>query len=456
MPSIITKRLSNERKLLIVALFLVASSFVGTLTGAGFVWEVVTILGLFVFFVSFVFFVINVGFTETMFYIYLLLFILFIADYFNFSATGIPTHIFLIPVLLLLLIHRRLRTVDIGELRYENLLSKQFVTLAFLSVPLSLSIIVSQDKVASSLAVAELVIYFLSYYTFCRLVNNYSIWKRVIFLFVFSVFIVSIIGIYQYYFFPVRFYRLASSTERGPNQLAFIIQITTFIFFVGLIYNQKPKIKFLYLVIFFLSALALVLTFSRAAWLSLLIEIFLFFAISLDIVNIKFTIKLFASIFFFVFFTLFLLSLNPNLMVFDSPAFSRFTERSLDSNNSRSLRLKSNLREIVKSPLLGHGLGLGSSQNAHNSYLAIWSGSGVFAFSFVVLFLGLNFRDIWQVREYMNQEYLWGNILFAVYIALLVKLFISNYFFSSIFWVLMAFQGAAINIYEQKSIMKTG
>jgi hypothetical protein len=50
---------------------------------------------------------------------------------------------------------------------------------------------------------------------------------------------------------------------------------------------------------------------------------------------------------------------------------------------------------------------------------------------------------------------LWGNLLLAAYVTLLVHSFVTNFVYGHAFWALLGFQGAAITLHSRRSLGTT-
>lgn len=369
----------------------------------------------------------------------------------------VPIHLALLPIIIFLPMIR----LSFGESKLfwrKNLLKKEFLYSVLLFMTVFLSIFMANNRKDAILATAELSSYLLVYYAFSILVTNFHLWLKLIWVYLISTTIILINSIYHFYFSPYHFARLVASDSDAPNQYALTLEFGFFIFF-GLLFSENKSIKsVLYAFMVTLFGYGIFLTFSRGAWLSVFVGAIIFLILSIEFKSVRIQLpKVFIGLVIMLTISFGGLLNSRDLMDRLYSTINIFKNRIVYSTIERDIILDSTIERIIDSPLLGIGLGqeIGDKfsqnsdpRNAHNSYLGIWVGSGVISVIFFMLFLFQHGANLFRIRQSMNINVLWGNIIIATYLTFIVHMLFQNFIFDSFFWGVIALQGAAINVYS--------
>jgi O-antigen ligase len=293
---------------------------------------------------------------------------------------------------------------------YEILRLKRFQYLIFFLFSVSLSCFISERYLSSFFAFARLLLYsLLSVYLYFSL-KNVSLkqeLKKLIPIFLLSVFLVSFLGIAQFFmkgsvfdnylilgeqpysnatpfiakeYFLGKFYLPSYGLFRHPNVFGVFLVIALLVS-ASLSKKNKATYPLIFILLF-----ALTFTFSYTSWLSLFIGLFL---IKLTKINKNY---------FWVFLVLPVFLLYLASFVFgNTPS----VERRLGLLNASS-------QLFVEKPLFGHGYnsstihideymlgleGIRFTQPIHNIFALILAESGIFALGFFILYLYESFKS---------------------------------------------------------------
>jgi O-antigen ligase len=85
-------------------------------------------------------------------------------------------------------------------------------------------------------------------------------------------------------------------------------------------------------------------------------------------------------------------------------------------------------------------------KRAHNTFLAILTGTGLFGFFPFMMFFGIHFNNLLKARaKLFDDNLILANLLVAMFIMALISMLVQTSFVSTQFWVFLAWQGAMIN-----------
>lgn len=362
-----------------------------------------------------------------------------------------PIYFILLPFLTLLFFVRQGRSFNLRN--YAAIFQVEVLLFTLLLTFVLISILRSSDTYLSLINVMKLSIFFFNYFLLSCLIDKYRIWQRIVWLYVAFIIVVLLNAVYYFHFEPVHWARLVLDEGRSPNMSGFVAEMA-FLILVGLSLTSKYSVKWIvYLIGFIVISYALMLTLSRGTWIALGVALTIFLMLSISQIKWKRLLLLFGLIISTS--LVFPLGLPTNVLFrIQSIWDGKVNPQSLlqSSNENRLIILNRYLDETNDQGWFGIGYGLDLDVgyrriDAHNSYVAIWAWSGVFAFLILLLFLVVHGRGLWLIRERLNQHDLWGNILISSYAAMLVHSFLGPFMFSHAFWFLLAFQSAAINIY---------
>lgn len=245
-----------------------------------------------------------------------------------------------------------------------------------------------------------------------------------------------------------RFHRI-QSTLRGANPLGayLVVIIPIFLFF-------STKRKFVRIIFSLVSLIALFFTYSRSAYLGLLITAgIIFYYLKFDNPELKKQTK---KAIYYVLFGIILLVLALAVALRNNTTFdnvflhtSKNSRSATSSNNVRLSDLRTNTENFIKNPL-GQGVGVAGPASVHNNhpamiaenfYIQIGQETGVLGF---IVFISINI--IVGYRLYLRRDDPLSLLLFASLIGLTLINMVSHAWgddtLSLIWW---AFAGVALS-----------
>ena len=236
------------------------------------------------------------------------------------------------------------------------------------------------------------------------------------------------------------------------NFLGFILSPGIGLSLAKMIIDKKKSIKIICFILFLLFSISSLLTFSKGAWLSLLIPITAIMLIIVIDNKFSFLKKMIIGISIpvtFLIIQIISLSLNNSLLL--------SIQARLDSNfNSTRLEfLFEAIRISLEYPLLGIGPQAYQAIqylpiDPHNAILGMSSEIGIIAASLMTLILFINFKSIIQIKN-KNKSDKWL-ILFFFYLSLLIHIPLQGLPFSlKYLWILF---GLIHSIRFSKSTIK--
>jgi len=373
----------------------------------------------------------------------------------------VPIHLVVFPLILILYI------IQINSRKNKSshgskLLNKEVLFAVLFLVPVYASIFVAENRNDAIIMTAELSAYFLVYFVFSYLVTSYHLLQKLIWIYVITTSIILLNSIYHFFYSPYHWSRLVAREQSNPNPFSLTL-LFGFLFLFGLVIPEcKWKKRIFYVVLLSLFGLGIFLTFSRGAWLSASIGVIVLLLLSLK--NKSFRIKIPTNLINLVV----LLSIAFFGIIFNHTMMDRldsrtdiFQVRSAASSAARYSIYISTLKFIKDSPILGVGLSQvvihdfkqdRDLRNPHSSYLGVWVGSGTFALVFLLLFLIQHGVNLLKIRKQFNRDGFLGNVMFASFITFTTLILFKNSVFDSIFWGILALQGAAINVYSTEKL----
>ena len=377
------------------------------------------------------------------------------------AGRQIPAYVLVLPALIIFLVLQRLERSRGSSFIVRPLLKELVWAIVLLVIVLLSLIIVAPNPLKSTIEALQLGVFICGYFIVAFLVDDRRLWKQLVLIFILTFIGFSLIALYRYFVQPVHWHRLIISEGKRPNQLAFVMETPVLVLFSILFTlraRQASKLQWgLYLSGFVILLTSFMLIVSRGAWIAAFVGAAVFGLLSLP--KIKFqriiAIGFFGFLFSLVMIAIIGLSVITNRLAFVSESVHR---RFAGSSENRLEVFQIYVDQILQTPFLGSGYGVVlqeadfgdvyGAKGAHNSYLAVWTDSGVFAFLSMMGFLIVHGANLWQVRHKMNEDILWGNIFIGIYIAALVHMLAANFFFSNFFWSTFAFQAAAIHAYS--------
>jgi len=369
----------------------------------------------------------------------------------------IPIHILLLPILIILhLLHKSDKRAVINNNRNKIIPYTNILLLGILAlIPLFVSLIFADNKISSIQLIFEISIYFLGFYFFSQFVDDFKIWKILLWIYIITSIVVVAVSLYNYFFSPLH-YRLGPTKTPVFNQFAFSLELAV-LFMVSVILSKRRILGFLLSFLAFSTLLlGFILTYSRGAWIAALIGSIFFGILSIRLINPR-RIILLLTMFSLLLATIFILR-PPFLFQRLATAAEANSRRFEESNISRLSIYELGIDLVMESPIIGIGWGqelTDNLTNAHNSFIALWVGSGVFSLLIFIFILIIHGRNLWLSRKYLNQYYLAGNVLFSTFIATIFLMLFKNIFFDSFFWAFLGLQAAAVNVYSLSSNTNT-
>ena len=369
------------------------------------------------------------------------------------NTLRIPIHVLLLPILIILyFLHKSDTRAVTNEKRNKIIPYTNILLLGILAlIPLFISHIFADNKISSLQLIVEISIYFLGFYFFSQFVDNFRLWKILLWIYIFTSIIVVSASLYNYFSTPFH-YRLGPTKTPVFNQFAFSLELAV-LFLLSVVLIKRRVLGFLLsFLAFSILLLGFFLTYSRGAWIAALIGLVLFGILSIRLVKSR-RIILLLLMFSVILASIFILR-PPILFQRLDTAAEANTRRFEESNLSRLSIYELGLDLVKESPIIGIGWGQELTEdltNAHNSYIALWVGSGIFSLLIFIFILIIHGRNLWLSRKFLNQYYLAGNVLFSTFIATVFLMLFKNIFFDSYFWAFLGLQAAAVNVYSLRS-----
>jgi O-antigen ligase len=392
--------------------------------------------------------------------IYVVLFVLSSIDIgrVDIGGSNFPLYILGLPILGLVAI---VKQVKLFRIRLPGLpLLHEMFLFGILLVPVTASVWMSRDFSSSLDSAIEIGVSILGYILFSSLIADYQFWLQLFGIYAIAMTGVLVKAIYHYHFSPLHYFRLVPSRVLHANHFAFMLEMALLPLLCLMLTSRSFKKSIVYAIGGGFLGYGLALTSSRSALITVLVGVIVFLFLSLNNLKLNRLIILFIGV------ILVLTILAPSVWLRvrtiwdDSAYYDPNVGYKLDpKNNSRLLIWQQYFREACISPLVGVGFGLfifesrfETNFSAHNSYLGMLAGSGFPAFFIFLIFLAVHGLNLWRARRFLNRDDLWGNVLVASYIAILLQMLVQNFFFSYFFWVLLSFQAAALNIYAKSRV----
>jgi len=225
-----------------------------------------------------------------------------------------------------------------------------------------------------------------------------------------------------------------------PNALSYflVIILTLLIYFFIIAENQK--IKIFYLVSIILNFILLIFTYSRGAWLALLITLLLLGVL-------KYRKLLLKSLVIISFFTILIFSINLFFQNYNSSIFlnfdlSRRIIKSFSSSHNSSISWRIDLwqemaKTFWKKPFLGYGIGgfekeslkinglYAGSYEAHNDYLRLAIELGLIGLTVYILLILITLNKIIKIYKKLEDKNL--KIFCLCFLCLFISLFIVSF-----------------------------
>jgi len=366
----------------------------------------------------------------------------------------VQIHIILLPILIIsyLIYNNKHKNVEIYNNGKRIIPFTILLMLGFLAtIPLFVSHMFAEDKVSSLRSIVEIIIYFVGFYFFARFVDNFNLWKKLLWIYIITSIIVVTVSIFNYFYSPFH-YRLGPSIIPVFNQFAFSLVLAILFLMSVLIVKRHILGLLLSFLAYLILLLGFILIYSRGAWLAAFIGMVVYGILSIRSIKPQ-RIILLGTMLVLVVSTIIILR-PPILWERLEVAADANSRRFEDSSLSRLSVYELGLDLVTVSPIIGIGWGqelVDDLTNAHNSYIALWVGSGIFSLLIFILFLIVHGRNLWISRRYLNDYYLAGNVLFSAFIATILFMLFQNTFFDSFFWAFLGLQAAAVNVYSLSS-----
>jgi O-antigen ligase len=327
-------------------------------------------------------------------------------DYFTgqtFSAAGLNINFAAVFAILAIVFSLFVVLKNIGRVKRLPLFSAWLFFLAALTASLFTSVHVTQGLIELTRLTSTMLIFFAS---FVLIENNRDL-ATLIKVIIVSAITPSLVAIYQYLTqtgLTVPFegvYNRVFGTFAHPNLLAFYLLLVIALCFIIFLVSDKKKVSvWLYSGAAGLFLITLTFTYTRSAWLGLLILVFM-----LGITRYR----------KFLLVAIILLSISFFSVQQINTRLQSFTDKDPSSSIQWRLQLWSDGLDYFKQrPLLGYGIGtsneiilqnrgpLAGSSDAHNDYLrmALDSGLiGLFAFIFLIISLLSSLYQIYRRQK---------------------------------------------------------
>ncbi len=296
--------------------------------------------------------------------------------------------------------------------------------------------------------------FMLFFFAFFHLIKGTKAVKIIYNCLIFSVFLVSLYGVYQFVIGVEMPAGWVDSVESGirtraysiigsPNILGSLIALVSPLVFSLFILEKKALMKFIYLGVYFTMILCLMVTYSRAAWFVYLGSLFVYILLK----DARFIIPAIIGV---VLILVFVPSVGDRLTYLFS---MEYIQSSL--KGGRLVRWQTGIEEIIKSPLFGKGLGhIGGAVATNNQvdgyfymdsyYLKIGAEIGLVGLFFLLNLmyraLRWTFVGIFRVKDKASKELMLSG--FTGIIAIVANNCVENIFevplMVIMFWLVVA------------------
>ena len=332
-------------------------------------------------------------------------------------------------------------------LRKEAFLFAIFLLVAFASV------LVSTDRADTLIEVVQMAAFFVVYLLIANAIRTQQELVRSLMFYVIGVLIALFAG---WLFTPFFVRNRINFWGAHPNHIGIIVEQGLIVAFGLFLSWKRPRNKLLALSLAFLLSLALILTFSRGAYVSAAIGIGLLLWLARHRIDQRTVVLLVIAAALLLGVVMFAVPQLPVGTLVDRVGQVELLAGNLirfgDSNQLRANIWSQYFQQFLQSPWIGFGFASqasvrGETIGAHNSYLGLLVGVGVIGLAAVLLYFIDHFRNLTRARIWVAQAGSpLGNIFLAMFVAFLVHFMVENAFNASFFWMLMGWQGAASNV----------
>ncbi len=323
--------------------------------------------------------------------------------------------------------------------------------LGFMVLAVGFSANVAKDPGVAMGVVAEAVVYVAIYVLIVSTLSSWQSARRMVPWLAAVACALAIQALYQYAT-GAAWRANPGNVNPATNTGAYLFSVAILLMLGRLLFGARRTVPVvLWGVMLILLVVALVLSYSRGAWLATIVGVMVLAARSrgwrphLVLLGMVAVPLLFAPVRDRV-----KVALSPDQQQVTIRDF--FGEPPLIMSNTTPLRLRNfnqTLESIGDSPLIGQGAGKyhgrGKGDRApHNAYLRLWSESGIVALGGFLVFLSLVWRRVHEAARHGREHKNWvAPACEAVLIAQLSYLFLGDWIYQVYFWVIVGIVAVA-------------